>query len=143
MSDDRGVAGPQGQKDKAMEGEGNESSLYNSHHPRVYLWKETISVLKDAGVPSTAAEVTEYCNEALQFAIRSGQAASPNMTDVVAALTALNSRCRELAVLQLELLSVTQDTSLLVEQLTLAGPVLEEICRAQAKTREANLAGKV
>lgn len=142
MSDDRGIADPQALKEAGLDGDGKEASLYSWRYPRVYLWKDTIVALKDAGVPSSAAEVTEYCNEAIQFTIKAGQAAAPNITDVVAAMSALNSRCRELAALQLELLSVSQDTSLLVEQLTLAGPVLEEIYRAQAKTREANL-GKV
>lgn len=139
MSDDTGRPNPDGQKNEEYVGVGKETNFYSWRYPRIYLWKETIGALKEAGVPSSVADVTEYCNEAIQYAIKAGQAATPNVADVMAALSALNSRCRELAALQLELLSVAQDASLLVEQLTLAGPILEEIYRAQAKAREVNL----
>ena len=108
-------------------------SFYNQPYPRANLWKETITRLREAGVPDSISEAVAFTNNAIQLAISRGDAHLVDLNDVIALAVALDLRAKEMNVLLLDLAVVMNDIVLLTEYSVVLGPLRDELKREMAR----------
>ena len=108
------------------------SSFYSQQYPRVHLWKETLALLKESGVPDTVNEAVAFTNNAIQLTIRRGGHLA-DLNDVIALGVALDARAKEMNAILLDLAVVMNDIVFLTEYTAVLGPFREEIRKDLAR----------
>jgi hypothetical protein len=102
-------------------------SLLRQKNPRIALRKETIHLLKTAGIMDTPDTVAEFCNQAIQHVLWSREATLPTLADLVAVRSGLVARIEELSLILLELTRSNTDLGALLEHRSVLGAFGEEL----------------
>lgn len=123
LSDDE----PTGQPAFPAQSEPEIASLLRQKNPRIALRKETVRLLKTAGIMDTPDTITEFCNQAIQHALWSREATLPTLADLVALQSGLMARVEELSLILLELTRTNTDLGALLEHRSVLGAFGEEL----------------
>ena len=105
------------------------ASLLQQQNPRIALRKETIRLLKTAGIMGTSDTLTEFCNQAIQHILWSRESTLPTLADLIALQSALMVRTEELSLILLELTRTNTDLGALLEHQTVLGAFGEELSK--------------
>src|ERR1017187_4497762 len=114
------------------EGGAPPSSFYDQPYPRVNLWKETITLLRDTGVPDTVQDAVGFANNAIQVVLRRGGHLA-DLNDVIALGVALDARAKEMNAILLDVAVVANDLVFLSEFSAVLGPFRDEIRKDLAR----------
>jgi hypothetical protein len=108
------------------------SSFYGQVYPRAPIWRETLNLLRNSGVPDDNDEVVAFVNNAVQLTIRRGGHLA-ELNDIAALGVALDARAKEMNVILLDLAIVMNDIVYLTEFSAVLGPFQEDIKRDLAR----------
>ena len=109
------------------------ASLLQQQNPRIALRKETIRLLRTAGIMGTPDTLTEFCNQAIQHILWSRESTLPTLADLVALQSALMVRTEELSLILLELTRTNTDLGALLEHRSVLGAFGEELSKLAKK----------
>ena len=114
------------------EGGAPPSSFYSQPYPRINVWKETITLLRDTGVPDTVNDAVGFANNAIQVVLRRGGHLA-DLNDVIALGVALDARAKEMNAILLDVAVVANDLVFLSEFSAVLGPFRDEIRKDLAR----------
>src|SRR5208283_2643703 len=104
-------------------------SFFSQAFPRISLRRDTIDLLVRSGVTDSQPGVNEYCNQAIQHVIRSGEASRPNLDDLAALSAGINARSREMNLILLEIAQLLNDIAIVTEYAGVLEPLRDELMR--------------